>query len=99
MEEKSANEREKPKSPKLWIGGGLIALILVVAVVLFSLRGSSKIEKAEECIEVGMYEEAIKLLEREAERNRKSPQIHLLLGRAHLYNGEEDLNPAIRTGR
>jgi len=61
---------------------------LMLLTFYFIGCGSKQIRKAEELLEVGMYEEAIPLLEMEVKEHPKNSEAHFLLGVAYLYTDQ-----------
>jgi len=67
----------------------IFAFILGLMLLTFYFIGcgSKQMRKAEELVEVGMYEEAIPLLEMEVKEHPKDAEAHFLLGRCYLAIG------------
>jgi len=63
---------------------------LTLLTIYFLGCGSSSMKKAKDLVEVGMYEEAIPLLEMEIQENPKNAEAHFLLGKIYLDTGEEE---------
>ncbi|RLE00063.1 MAG: hypothetical protein DRJ11_12185 [Candidatus Aminicenantes bacterium] len=61
---------------------------LMLLTFYFIGCGSKQMKKAKEFVEVGMYEEAIPLLEMEVKEHPKNSEAHFLLGKAYLYTDQ-----------
>jgi len=65
------------------------SFIVFFIFLLFVLGcGTKTIKKAKDFMEIGMYKEAIFLLEKEVLKHPKNAEVHFLLGKAYLYTSE-----------
>jgi len=67
-----------------------IIFTIILSMVYLITCGSKSMKKAKELIQVGMYDEAIPLLEMEVKEHPKNAEAHFLLGKAYLHTDEED---------
>lgn len=74
----------------MYRGVPFVCLLVVFSALLTTQCGSSKLGKAEDFIEAGMYAEAISLLEETIQGDPKQAKAHHLLGVAFLNTGEDD---------
>jgi len=65
----------------------IINFTLILSIVLLIGCGSKTMKKVKDLVEVGMYEEAVPLLEMEVQEHPKNAEAHFLLGRCHLALG------------
>lgn len=62
-------------------------VVLLTVVIMIAGCGSRNVKKAQDYIDGGMYEDAVKLLQMEIQDSPKNVEAHYLLGVAYLFMG------------